>query len=1223
MKPILRVIGAVVLALVAVRGVRGQAAPAITSVSPASAYNYAPTAITITGTGFQSGATVKLGADTLTAGFVSSTTLTATVPSKVLAGPYDITVTNPGGASGSKAAAFTVRQSRNGGIGPWVAASLPTTVTAEKLILVREPYAYFWVSETTIARATIDANGTLSNWLSLPGPGAGGLVGQGDPVVTTDGTFIWLVRASDRSPTLPPATIDWATLGVDGSIGSWRHQSLPFFRGEFAFVAANGHLFAIGGSNAGFATNFAGPPMRAPIGVDGTPGTWQELTQLPAVPYAGPTSSVALVGGDSGAVRIGNHLFFAGRFDQRHTGGTTAVFRTTVAADGTLAAWQRVPDVFGTRIVFANGYLYTQVSRAELMADGSTGPWIATSSNGLRASSATHLYAVVGNSFLRAELSPLTLTGTTFAPVSGGLVTLTGTDFLEGSTVTIDGVPATNVVVSSLTQLTATIPAHPAGAPVVRITTPEGRTATSSSALIYDGTAPTGSIRINNDAPIAASRSVTLTMAATDDVSLPDSMAFSNDGTTFSDFEPFAATKPWTLPDNDGTRTVYVRFRDIAWNVSQSFTDEIVLDRRLPSGSVLINDAAISTVSPSVLVRVAAQPATSFTTVTDVSFSFDGITWGAWQAYATSPYSLTLLAGDGLKPVYARFRDSAGNVSLTVTDGIYLDTVVTPNTVSVNAGAVYANSDNVTLSLGAPGPAYTEMLISNDGGFSGAVWERYSSRRSWTLSGGAGANVVARVVYVRYRQSGAGAPSFTVQDDIIVDATPPNGSVTLSPSGTQLTLSASDDVSGVSEMAVSATLSFIGTAWEPLAATRAWAGGAPFVKFRDRAGNVSRVITTTGAQDPSAPFGSFDTPSDGTLAHGSLALGGWALDDRGVTAVRVFRDEVAGEAPGEVFIGNAVFVDGARPDVAGLFATLPSSSRGGWGLLVLTPVLPGGGTGSFTFSAYADDADGNSTLLGRRSVVLDNSTSTTPFGTIDTPAQGATISGSAYVNFGWVLTPRPKRVPTDGSTIMVYIDGQPVGHPTYNVRREDVAGTFPTLANAGGAIGYLVIDTTRYADGLHTIGWTVVDDAGAAEGVGSRYFRIQNGPALRAATTSASIAVPPVSTMLAQQEACSPGTRTGHDPAGEWEPLQEKDGVSALRTDSDRLELRFCAPFRSAYLVRDGKRHALPIGASLDPSNRVFAWAPGPAFRGEFEMAFEVEEANGPSTRRVTIRIER
>ena len=75
MNRFLRAIGALGLALVAVRGVQGRAAaPTIASVSPASAYNYAAVTITITGIGFQSGATVKLGPDALAATFVNTIT---------------------------------------------------------------------------------------------------------------------------------------------------------------------------------------------------------------------------------------------------------------------------------------------------------------------------------------------------------------------------------------------------------------------------------------------------------------------------------------------------------------------------------------------------------------------------------------------------------------------------------------------------------------------------------------------------------------------------------------------------------------------------------------------------------------------------------------------------------------------------------------------------------------------------------------------------------------------------------------------------------------------------------------------------------------------------------------------------------------------------------------------------------------------------------------------
>jgi len=61
-------------------------------------------------------------------------------------------------------------------------------------------------------------------------------------------------------------------------------------------------------------------------------------------------------------------------------------------------------------------------------------------------------------------------------PTSGGtVVTLTGTDFVDGGTsVTFGGDAATNVSVNSATSLTATTPSHAAGAVDVVVTTPGG-----------------------------------------------------------------------------------------------------------------------------------------------------------------------------------------------------------------------------------------------------------------------------------------------------------------------------------------------------------------------------------------------------------------------------------------------------------------------------------------------------------------------------------------------------------------------------------------------------------------------------------------------------------------------------------------------------------------------------------------------------------------------------
>ena len=252
------------------------------------------------------------------------------------------------------------------------------------------------------------------------------------------------------------------------------------------------------------------------------------------------------------------------------------------------------------------------------------------------------------------------------------------------------------------------------------------------------------------------------------------------------------------------------------------------------------------------------------------------------------------------------------------------------------------------------------------------------------------------------------------------------------------------------------------------------------------------ILIAQAGSASSPPFGMIDTPSDNASdVTGAIAVSGWALDDVGVARVAVYRDAVAGEAGGQVYIGDATLVDGARPDVQAQYASYPNASRAGWGLQVLTNTLPGGGNGTYRLLAYADDVDGHRTLLGTRTITCSNARATAPFGSIDTPGQGTTVSGTV-VNFGWALTPKPAMIPFDGSTIDVLIDGINVGHPTYGFARSDIDSTFPGYANTGHAVGYISIDTTKLSDGVHTIAWIVHDSLGATQGIGSRFFTVAN-----------------------------------------------------------------------------------------------------------------------------------
>ncbi len=269
-----------------------------------------------------------------------------------------------------------------------------------------------------------------------------------------------------------------------------------------------------------------------------------------------------------------------------------------------------------------------------------------------------------------------------------------------------------------------------------------------------------------------------------------------------------------------------------------------------------------------------------------------------------------------------------------------------------------------------------------------------------------------------------------------------------------------------------------------------------------------------------APFGSFDTPVSGaTGLAGSIGVTGWALDSIEVTGVDIWREPVAGEpaSPGLILIGNATFVAGARPDVQALYPTTPFNYQAGWGYLLLSNELPnngspaGIGNGTYKIHAIAHNKSGNSLDLGVKTIAVNNAAATLPFGAIDTPGQGATVSGTV-TNFGWALTPpavgcpmadQPCMIPVNGSTLFVYVDGQSLGNPVYNLARCDVDQLFPGYANSGstncalngtspGPVGYFNLDTTQLANGVHTIAWSVTDNAGKAQGIGSRYFTVEN-----------------------------------------------------------------------------------------------------------------------------------
>jgi YVTN family beta-propeller protein len=367
-------------------------------------------------------------------------------------------------------------------------------------------------------------------------------------------------------------------------------------------------------------------------------------------------------------------------------------------------------------------------------------------------------------------------------------------------------------------------------------------------------------------------------------------------------------------------------------------------------------------------------------------------------------------------------------------------------------------------------------------------------------------------------------------------------------------------------------------------------------------GSPQTITVNVASVTPAIPIGSFDTPLNNTTGVvGAIPVTGWALDNIEVTHVDILREPVTGEPSGNlIFIGTAVFSADARPDVQAMFPAYPYSYRAGWGYQMLTNFLPNAsgsgasGNGAYKLHAIAFNKAGSQLDLGTRTIVVDNAHAAKPFGTLDTPGQGGTISGADSVNFGWALTPTPANIATDGSTITVVIDGVPVGHPVYNNFRSDIANLFPGYANSMGAVGFYHVNTTTLANGVHTISWNVFDNLVRGEGLGSRYFNVVN--------TGGNVAAPEdVIPDVATAERVT--LRHGLDATSQPDPIVQDadDGYSITMEEVGHIELHLGAA--SGHMLVQGEPHSLPTGSTL--KGGVFYWQPGPGFLGEYTMQFE------------------
>jgi cysteine-rich repeat protein len=197
----------------------------------------------------------------------------------------------------------------------------------------------------------------------------------------------------------------------------------------------------------------------------------------------------------------------------------------------------------------------------------------------------------------------------------------------------------------------------------------------ASTSSTQDNAAPTGwTFTINNNATATSGANVTLnTTCATDAWVGGVQVAWGNTANP-TNWTTCSASIAHTLSAWDGTKTVYMQFRDSLGNISTQISDTIIVDTTAPTGwsfTINFDDPATNTLA----VNLWTTCATDWSGVWGVQVAYGTgttpINWTSCVWNIAIGYSLP--TPDGTKTLYIRFRDSLGNMTTALSDDIVLD----------------------------------------------------------------------------------------------------------------------------------------------------------------------------------------------------------------------------------------------------------------------------------------------------------------------------------------------------------------------------------------------------------------------------------------------------------------------------------------------------------------------------------------------------------------------
>ena len=497
-----------------------------------------------------------------------------------------------------------------------------------------------------------------------------------------------------------------------------------------------------------------------------------------------------------------------------------------------------------------------------------------------------------------------------------------------------------------------------------------------------DTTAPT----VAMTAPANGARvsgTVNLTATASDDVGVVG-VQFLVDGGLLGvedTSSPYSLSVDTTGAAN-GNYTVTARARDAAGNTTTSAPITVTVDNTAPTVA-LTGPANGATVSGTVTLTATASDNVG---VTGVQFKLDGANLGTEDP--SSPYSVswnTTTATNGTHTLTAVARDAAGNITTSTARTVTVNNTTadtTAPTVALTAPAAGATvSGTVTLTATASdnvGVAGVQFKL--DGANLGTEDPSSPYSVSWnTTTATNGTHTLTAVARDAAGNTTTSTARTVTVNNTTADTTAPTVALTAPAAGATvsgtvtLTATASDNV-GVAGVQFKLDGANLGTedpsspysvSWNTTTATN---GTHTLTAVaRDAAGNTTtstaRTVTVNNTTaDTTAPTVAMTAPANGATVSGTVNLTATASDNVGVVGVQFLVN------------GGLLGVEDTTAD--------PYS---------VSVVTTAAQNGTYTLTARARDAAGNTTTSAPITVTVDN---TAPTVALTAPAAGATVSGT-------------------------------------------------------------------------------------------------------------------------------------------------------------------------------------------------------------------------------------